>query len=91
MSTGADLRYVELTQGEWYYEYQCYPYGCSEAYDVYGPFESETAAREHCDSHKANAGGSTTYRHPAVLEHGIVLSGPPTKPSSKGMFFGGGW
>jgi hypothetical protein len=77
MSTGADLRFVEATPGEWFYEYQCYPYGQNEDYDVYGPFSSEDAARDHCDDNHANAGGSYTLRHKGK-DH--KLSGKPESP-----------
>lgn len=80
MSTGADLRYVEAKPGKWYYEYQCYPYGCNENYDVYGPFASEDEAREHCDNTKPNAGGSFTIRHEGT-DH--KLSGEPRTPRQR--------
>ena len=60
MSTGADLRYVEREPGQWYYEYQQYPYGMTEEYDVEGPFPSTDAAREHRYRNYPNAGGSWT-------------------------------
>lgn len=84
MSTGADLRYVEAKPGKWYYEYQCYPYGCNEDYDVYGPFSSEEKAREHCDDNHANAGGSWTIPH-AGEDH--KLSGEPQKPGARRRFW----
>jgi hypothetical protein len=84
MSTGADLRYVEKEKGEWYYEYQCYPYGCNEDYDVVGPFASEDAAREHCDDNNANAGGSWTLPYKGKTNE---LSGKPTKPRRRRSFW----
>ena len=63
MSTGADLRYVERKPGVWFYEYQCWPYGETEDYDVHGPFDSEDEARDHCDANYPNAGGSWTQRY----------------------------
>jgi len=77
MSTGADLRYVEATPGKWYYEYQCYPYGCNEDYDVYGPFASKEAAEKHCDDTQPNAGGSWTQAHEGEDRK---LSGEPKSP-----------
>jgi len=77
MSTGADLRFVEKTPDEWYYEYQCYPYGCNEEYDVYGPFPSLEKAEDHCDDNRANAGGSQIIRH-SGKDH--KLSGEPRSP-----------
>jgi hypothetical protein len=84
MSTGADLRYVEKEAGEWYYEYQCYPYGCNEDYDVYGPFSSEEAARQHCDENHANAGGSWTIRYEGKTNE---LSGEPKRPRRRRSFW----
>ena len=84
MSTGADLRYVEAKPGEWYYEYQCYPYGCNEEYDVYGPFDSEEAAEKHCDDTQPNAGGSFTVHHKGT---DIKLSGKPQSPRRRRSFW----
>ena len=58
MSTGADLRFVERQPGVWYYEYQKFPYGMNEDYDVEGPFPSYEKAEDHCDANYPNAGGS---------------------------------
>ena len=80
MSTGADLRFVEAKPGEWYYEYQCYPYGCNEDYDVYGPFTSEEAAEKHCNDTQPNAGGSQTIHHQGK---DIALSGTARSPRRK--------
>ena len=77
MSTGADLRFIEKEAGEWYYEYQCYPYGQNEDYDVYGPFSSEDAANRHCDANHANAGGSWTIHYEGKTNK---LSGKPERP-----------
>ena len=84
MSTGADLRFVEKEKGEWYYEYQCYPYGCNEDYDVYGPFESEEAARQHCDDSQPNAGGSWTFPYKGKTND---LSGEPKSPRRQRSFW----
>jgi len=83
MSTGADLRYVEAKPGKWYYEYQCYPYGANDEYDVYGPFSSEEAAEDHCDANHANAGGSQTIHHDGTDNK---LSGKPQSPRRQGSF-----
>ena len=85
MSTGADLRFVEKEPGEWYYEYQCYPYGCNEEYDVYGPFSSEDAASRHCDDNHANAGGSWTVRYEGETNK---LSGKPERPRRRRSLWG---
>jgi len=80
MSTGADLRFVEKEKGEWYYEYQRYPYGCNEDYDVYGPFSSQEKAEEHCDNNHANAGGSWTIPYEGETNK---LSGKPKSPRKR--------
>lgn len=80
MSTGADLRYVEKERGEWYYEYQCWPYGENDEYDVHGPFKSEDAARQHCDDHYPNAGGSWTIPYEGETNK---LSGKPKAPGRR--------
>ena len=85
MSTGADLRFVEKEPGEWFYEYQCYPYGCNEEYDVYGPFSSEDAASRHCDDNHANAGGSWTVRYEGETNK---LSGKPERPRRRRSLWG---
>ena len=85
MSTGADLRFVEKEPGEWYYEYQCYPYGQNEEYDVYGPFSSEDAASRHCDDNHANAGGSWTVRYEGETNK---LSGKPERPRRRRSLWG---
>jgi len=84
MSTGADLRFVEAKPGKWYYEYQCYPYGQNEDYDVYGPFTSEEKADDHCRANHANAGGSWTIRHTGE-DH--KLSGKPQSPRRRQRFW----
>lgn len=84
MSTGADLRYVEKEKGEWYYEYQCYPYGCNEDYDVHGPFSDEKAAREHCHENYTNAGGSRTIRYEGETNK---LRDKPQSPTKRRSFW----
>ena len=57
MSTGADLFYTERKPGEWWYEYQKWPYGENPYYDERGPFASLEKAEDHCDRNYPNAGG----------------------------------
>lgn len=82
MSTGADLRYIERTRGEWYYAYQQYPYGETEDYDVIGPFSSQEKAEDHCDDNYPNAGGSWTepYNEGDPPQE---LPGEPRKPKRR--------
>jgi hypothetical protein len=60
MSTGADCQIIERKPGEWTLRLQCYPYGCNEEYQTFGPFKSEDAAIEYLDDNFANPGGWTT-------------------------------
>lgn len=77
MSTGADLRYIEREAGEWFYAYQCWPYGENDEYDVIGPFTSYEKAREHCDDSYPNAGGSWKIPYEGKTNK---LPGTPEKP-----------
>lgn len=61
MSTGADCRFYEKTQGQWFYDLQEYPYGSNDNYETSGPFPTFRAAREHLDRHHANPGGYSVH------------------------------
>lgn len=84
MSTGADLRYIEKKPGEWYYAYQCWPYGETDEYDVIGPFPSHEKAEEHCDDNYPNAGGSWIEHFDGKERK---LPGKPTKPRRRRRSF----
>ena len=57
MSTGADCRFEEREPGKWFYVLQCWPYGETEDYNQYGPFNSFEAAERHLFKNHANPGG----------------------------------
>lgn len=84
MSTGADLRYIEKEKGEWYYAYQCWPYGENDEYDVVGPFPSLEKAEDHCDENYPNAGGSWTIHYEGETNR---LPGKPKKPRRRRSLF----
>lgn len=84
MSTGADLRYIEKKPGEWYYAYQCWPYGENDEYDVIGPFDSQETAEDHCDDNYPNAGGSSTRPYKGKENR---LPGKPARPKKRRSFF----
>lgn len=57
MSTGANCVFEEREPGRWWYRLQKYPYGETEDYHDYGPFDSEEQAEDHLFNHHANPGG----------------------------------
>jgi hypothetical protein len=59
MSTGADCSFREVEPGRWKYRLQRYPYGETEDYDEYGPFDSFGRAHKHLDDNHANPGGAS--------------------------------
>lgn len=63
MSTGADCLFVEDKNGKWTYVLQKWPYGETEDYDRFGPFDSEDEAEDHLSENHANPGGWMVHRY----------------------------
>jgi hypothetical protein len=63
MSSGADCFFVEKKPGEWHYEIQQYPYGCTEDYNKHGPFSSFAKAEKHLDRNYSNPGGYSVQHY----------------------------
>ena len=69
MSTGANCVFVQKGK-TWEYKLQDYPYGWTESYQTYGPFNSYRAAREHLNQNHANPGGwSVVYDDKCPCPH----------------------
>lgn len=62
MSTGADCRFWETDDGQWFYKLQCWPYGDWPEYDQYGPFASYAKADRDLRRNHANPGGAAIER-----------------------------
>lgn len=74
MSTGANCKFYQEDDGQWYYVLQRWPYGASDDYDKYGPFQNFREARGHLRGHHANPGGysicpnsKVTCKHPSAF------------------------
>jgi len=48
----------------WYYELQEWPYGETEEYETFGPFDTFKEAEAHLSSNHANPGGWSTEALP---------------------------